>query len=75
MLLNPELGYTPSNLRRLLAESNLTQKEARQAIGKERNTFSRYLYDPSNKNHVSMSYVHWVELVAYAQQKALKKGG
>jgi len=75
MLLNPELGYTPSNLRRLLKESNLSQKDAREVIGKGRNTFSRYLYDPSNVNHVSMAYVDWVALVEYAQQKVSETGG
>ena len=48
MLFNAELGYTPKDLRRLLEESGLSQKEAREIIGKGRNTFSRYLYEVSN---------------------------
>lgn len=63
MLLNAELGYTPKNLRRLLEESGLSQKEAREIIGKGRNTFSRYLYDVDNHNHVSMAHVDWLTLI------------
>lgn len=65
MLLNAELGYTPKNLRRLLEESGLSQKDAREIIGKGRNTFSRYLYDVDNHNHVSMAHVDWLTLINY----------
>lgn len=63
MLNNAELGYTPKNLRRLLEESNLTQKEAREIIDKGRNTFSRYLYDVDNHNHVTMAHSDWLKLL------------
>lgn len=64
-----ELGYTPNNLRRLLKESNLTQKNAREIIGKGRNTFSRYLYEVSNHNHVSMSHIDWLTLLEYVHDQ------
>ena len=67
MLFNAELGYTPKNLRRLLEESGLSQKEAREIIGKGRNTFSRYLYDVSNHNHVTMSHMDWLTLLEYVK--------
>ena len=63
MLKNPEFGYTPDNLRRLLDENNLSQKEAREYLAKGRTTFSRYLYDIDNHNHVSMSHRDWLKLV------------
>lgn len=62
-----EFGYTPENLRRLLEESGLSQKEAREIIGKGRNTFSRYLYEVSNHNHVSMAHVDWLTLLEYVK--------
>ncbi len=68
MLLNAELGYTPKNLRRLLEESGLSQKEAREIIGKGRNTFSRYLYEVSNHNHVSMAHVDWLTLIKHVNK-------
>ncbi len=68
MLFNAELGYTPKNLRRLLEESGLSQKEAREIIGKGRNTFSRYLYEVSNHNHVSMAHVDWLTLINHVNK-------
>lgn len=69
MLHNPELGYTPNNLRRLLTENNITQKDAREHIGKGRNTFSRYLYNVDNRNHVGMSHKSWLKLVDLAKKQ------
>lgn len=59
-----ELGYTPANLRAFLKENNISQNTAREYLGlKGRNTFSRYLYDVTNKNHVSMSHTNWLKLL------------
>ncbi|WP_336040648.1 hypothetical protein [Acinetobacter calcoaceticus] len=58
-----EYGYTPNNLKALLAENNLTQKEAYTFLGKGRNTFGRYLLDVDNKNHVSMAHKDWIKLL------------
>lgn len=69
MLLDAELGYTPENLRRLLKQSNLSQKDAREIIDKGRNTFSRYLYDVDNHNHVSMAHVDWLTLIKHVSEK------
>lgn len=65
MIKNFEFGYTPDNLRRLLAENNLSQKEARAIIGKGRNTFSRYLYDADHHNHVTMAHADWLKLLVF----------
>ena len=70
-----EFGYTPENLRRLLGQSNLSQKEAREIIGKGRNTFSRYLYDVSNHNHVTMSHVDWLTLLVYVNGLQVSNSG
>lgn len=64
-----ELGYTPSNLRMLLAINNLKQKDAREVLGKGRNTFSRYLYDSYNNNHVTMAHADWLKLLQYIKNK------
>ncbi len=63
-----EFGYTPENLRRLLSQSNLSQKDAREIIDKGRNTFSRYLYDVDNHNHVSMTHADWLMLVEHVNK-------
>lgn len=64
-----ELGYTPSNLRRLLATYNLKQKNVREILGKGRNTFSRYLYDSDNTNHVTMAHSDWLKLLQYIKNR------
>jgi hypothetical protein len=63
-----EYGYTPNNLKNLLAEHGLTQKEAYTFLGKGRNTFGRYLLDVDNKNHVSMSHKDWLKLLELVNQ-------
>lgn len=69
MLHDFELGYTPENLRRLLDQNDLSQKEAREIIAKSRNTFNRYLYDVSNHNHVTMTHADWLKLLDYIIKK------
>lgn len=64
---NFELGYTPNNLKKILLQNNLLQKDARVVIGKCRNAFSRYLYDVSNPNHVSMSHSDWLKILEYVK--------
>lgn len=64
-----EFGYTPSNLRMVLAINNLKQKEAREVLAKGRNTFSRYLYDSDNINHVTMAHSDWLKLLQYIKNK------
>lgn len=65
VILNPDFGYSPHNLRELLKGQNISQTEAREVIKKSRNTFSRYLYDIDHPNHVSMTYSDWVALLNY----------
>lgn len=66
---NPELGYTPENLRKLLEQNNLSHQELRAVIGKARNTFGRYICDVDNPNHVTMSHEHWLQLLEYVKNK------
>lgn len=73
MLLDAEFGYTPNNLRRLLKQSNLSQKDARAIIDKERNTFSRYLYDVDHPQHVTMSHENWLKILEYISSISDKK--
>lgn len=64
-----QLGYTPKNLADLLHEGGLNQVQARQIIGKGRNTFSRYLKDANHPDHASMSHRNWLTLVSAVQEK------
>lgn len=70
---NFELGYTPNNLKKILLQNNLLQKDARVVIGKCRNAFSRYLYDVSHPNHVSMSHSDWLKILEYVKTLKRKK--
>lgn len=67
-----ELGYTPKNLKRILSDNELTQKEAYTFLGKGRSTFGRYLLDVDNKSHVSMSHKDWLKLLEIAPPKGLQ---
>ncbi|KER02602.1 hypothetical protein LGZ99_12480 [Photorhabdus temperata] len=64
-----ELGYTPNNLRKVLKDNKLTQKEAYDVIGKTRGVFSKYLIEPNDKNFVSMNHKDWCTLMAYVKNK------
>lgn len=66
-----ELGYTPKNLKKILSENNLTQKDAYTFLGKGRSTFGRYLLDVDNKSHVSMSHKDWLKLLEIAPPQGL----
>lgn len=54
-----EFGYSPHNLRFVLKFTGVTQIYAGEIISKARSTFSRYLLDIENENHVSMSHRDW----------------
>lgn len=54
-----EFGYSPHNLRLVLKITGITQIYAGEIVSKARSTFSRYLLDIDNPNHVSMSHRDW----------------
>lgn len=54
-----EFGYSPHNLRLVLKSTGITQIYAGEIVSKARSTFSRYLLDIDNPNHVSMSHRDW----------------
>lgn len=64
-----ELGYTPNNLRVLLKDHQLTQKTAREVLGKARSTFARYLLEVNNPNHVTMAHADWLKLLKYTKDQ------
>jgi hypothetical protein len=51
------------------ATYNLKQKNVREVLGKGRNTFSRYLYDSDNTNHVTMAHADWLKLLQYIKNR------
>ncbi|PAV05375.1 hypothetical protein CBG25_06470 [Arsenophonus sp. ENCA] len=64
-----ELGYTPNNLKKVMKEHSLSQKEVYELIGKTRGVFSKYLLEPENKNFVSMNHKDWVKLIKHVSSK------
>lgn len=66
-----EFGYSPHNLRLVLKCTGVTQIYAGEIVSKARSTFSRYLLDIDNPNHVSMSHRDWsllLEKLSFPQQ-------
>ncbi|WP_143354823.1 MULTISPECIES: hypothetical protein [Enterobacterales] len=60
-----ELGYTPENLRKIINDNCLSQKEVYELIGKSRAVFSKYLLPSGDKNHVSMHHREWLKILNY----------
>lgn len=63
-----ELGYTPENLRKIIKDNGLAQKEVYELLGKTRAAFSRYLMPSDNKYHVSMNHADWIKLLNYVNK-------
>lgn len=63
--MNYELGYTPQNLKSLIKNKGLTQKEVYEFLGKSRAVFSKYLLPVTAPHHVSMHHRDWLALVEH----------
>lgn len=63
--MNYEYGYTPENLRSLIKNEGLTQKEVYEFLGKSRAVFSKYLLPVTAPHFVSMHHRDWNALVEH----------
>lgn len=66
-----ELGYTPANLRKIIDDHNLLQKQVYEYIGKSRAAFERYLLNPGDPKFVSMHHNDWLKVLEYVQVHSL----
>ena len=57
-----ELGYTPSNLKKLATLTELNYADFVRKYELKNSTFFNNIADISSKNHRSMSYKSWHEL-------------
>lgn len=64
----PESGYTPANLRALLASAGLTQQAAAGLLGVDGRTVRKWVADLDNASHRDMPLTQWQKLLAVAQQ-------
>jgi transcriptional regulator with XRE-family HTH domain len=60
----PEAGYTPANLRALLASAGLTQQAAADLIGVDGRTVRKWLADVDSDSHRDMPHHRWLQLLA-----------
>ncbi len=59
----PEAGYTPANLRALLASAGLTQQAAADLIGVHGRTVRKWLSDVDSGSHRDMPLEKWNALL------------
>ena len=60
----PEAGYTPANLRALLASAGLTQQAAADLLGVDGRTIRKWLADVDSASHRDMPHYRWLQLLA-----------
>ena len=64
----PEAGYTPANLRALLASAGLTQQAAADLIGVDGRTVRKWLADVDSESHRDMPLHQWRKFLDALQQ-------
>lgn len=64
----PEAGYTPANLRALLASAGLTQQAAADLLGVDGRTVRKWVADLENASHRDMPLAQWQKLLAEVKQ-------
>lgn len=57
-----ELGYTPSNLKKLMQENGLTNIQVADIIGKSVKAVERFRSDVNKANHATMEHKNWIAL-------------
>lgn len=65
----PDVGYTPDNLRHLLHELNLNQREAAEKLGVQTRAMQRWLASVDLPTHSDMPLKKWNELLGSLEQK------
>jgi len=63
----PEAGYTPANLRALLASAGLTQQAAADLLGVDGRTVRKWLALSTSASHRDMPLRAWLKLLASTQ--------
>ena len=61
----PDVGYTPDNLRHLLGELNLTQREVAEKLGVQLRAVQRWAAAVDLPTHADMPLKKWNELLNF----------
>ena len=64
MIDNPELGYTPENLKRLRKKYGITQQRMAELLDTNISTARRWETSIDRTSHATMPYVKWVEFIS-----------
>lgn len=66
LMMIPEPGYTPANLRAILAQRGWRRETAAYLLGVSVRAVHRWCVDTDNPNHRDMSLKHWRRLIELA---------
>lgn len=58
-----ELGYTPSNLKKLMTDNSLTNIQVAEIIGKSVKAVERYRSNIDKASHITMEHSDWLSLI------------
>ena len=64
-----ELGFTPNNLKQILEDNRMNQKDGYELLGKSRSAFQRYLKPPIDPTSATMSHREWLEFLKLIETK------
>ncbi|CWN44389.1 TPA: helix-turn-helix domain-containing protein [Neisseria meningitidis] len=67
MIDNPELGYTPANLKAIRQKYGLTQKQVADITGATLSTAQKWEAAMSLKTHSDMPHTRWLLLLEYVR--------
>ncbi|ATL34549.1 helix-turn-helix domain-containing protein [Neisseria meningitidis] len=67
MIDNPELGYTPANLKAIRQKYGLTQKQVANIAGATLSTAQKWEAAMSLKTHSDMPHTRWLLLLEYVR--------
>ncbi|CWM17533.1 TPA: helix-turn-helix domain-containing protein [Neisseria meningitidis] len=67
MIDNPELGYTPANLKAVRQKYGLTQKQVANIAGATLSTAQKWEAAMSLKTHSDMPHTRWLLLLEYVR--------
>lgn len=67
MINNPELGYTPANLKALRRRYGLTQQQVADITASKLKTAQKWETSPSMSSFANMPHTKWLKLLEYLE--------
>ena len=69
MINDPELGYTPANLKTLRRRYGLTQQNVADITESSLKTAQKWETSPNLKSYANMPHTKWLKLLEYVKNK------